>query len=84
LHQFDNILIYVLIGAAVITALLEHWVDTSVILAVVIINAIIGFIQEGKAEMAMDAIRNLKPRCCVTDIARLLKVRRWYLVISCC
>ncbi|MDA3869044.1 MAG: cation-transporting P-type ATPase [Gammaproteobacteria bacterium] len=59
LHQFDNILIYVLIGAAVITALLEHWVDTSVILAVVIINAIIGFIQEGKAEMAMDAIRNM-------------------------
>lgn len=59
LHQFDNILIYVLIGAATITALLEHWIDTSVILTVVIVNAIIGYIQEGKAEMAMDAIRNM-------------------------
>ncbi len=59
LHQFDNILIFVLIGAAAITALLGHWIDTSVILAVVIVNAIIGFIQEGKAETAMDAIRNM-------------------------
>ncbi len=59
MHQFDNILIYVLIGAATITALLEHWIDTSVILTVVIVNAIIGYIQEGKAEMAMNAIRNM-------------------------
>ncbi|MDT8384727.1 MAG: cation-transporting P-type ATPase [Gammaproteobacteria bacterium] len=64
--QFHNILIYVLLAAAVITALLDHWIDTSVILAVVIINAIIGFIQEGKAESAMDAIRNmLAPRASV-------------------
>ncbi|MDT8405303.1 cation-transporting P-type ATPase [Sulfuriflexus sp.] len=59
LHQFNNILIYVLLAAALITGLLEHWIDTSVILAVVIINAIIGFVQEGKAEMAMDAIRDM-------------------------
>ena len=55
--QFHNILIYVLLGAAVITALLDHLVDTGVILAVVLANAVIGFIQEGKAEKAMDAIR---------------------------
>jgi magnesium-transporting ATPase (P-type) len=46
-----------------ITALLSHWIDTGVILAVVIANAIIGFIHEGKAEQAMDAIRHmLAPR----------------------
>ena len=63
LLQFHNILIYVLIGAAAITAFLDHWIDTGVILAVVIANAVIGFVQEGKAEHAMDAIRHmLAPR----------------------
>ncbi|MGC1952017.1 MAG: cation-transporting P-type ATPase [Gammaproteobacteria bacterium] len=57
--QFHNILIYVLLAAAGITALLDHWVDTVVILAVVVANAIIGFVQEGKAEKAMDAIREM-------------------------
>ena len=44
LAQFQNILIYVLLGAASVTALLAHWVDTAVILAVVIINALIGYV----------------------------------------
>lgn len=55
--QFHNILIYVLLSSAFITALLGHWIDAFVILAVVFVNAVIGFIQEGKAEKAMDAIR---------------------------
>jgi len=59
LLQFHNILIYVLIGCAVVTAALDHWIDTGVILAVVVANAIIGYIQEGKAEKAMDAIRHM-------------------------
>lgn len=59
LRQFHNILIYVLLGCAAMTALLGHGSDTLVILAVVIVNAIIGFIQEGKAEAAMDAIRHM-------------------------
>lgn len=59
LAHFHNILIYVLLVSAIITALLQHWIDSAVILAVVVANAIIGFIQEGKAEQAMDAIRQM-------------------------
>jgi magnesium-transporting ATPase (P-type) len=73
LVQFHNILIYVLLAAAAVTAALAHWVDTAVILAVVIANAVIGFLQEGKAERAMDAIRRmLAPRASVLrDGARI-------------
>ncbi len=59
LYQFHNILIYVLLGSAVITMMLDHVIDTLVILAVVIANAILGFIQEGKAEKAMEALRQM-------------------------
>lgn len=59
LLQFHNVLIYVLLGSAAVTALLGHVVDTAVIIAVVVANAIIGFIQEGKAEAAMNAIRHM-------------------------
>jgi calcium-translocating P-type ATPase len=66
LRQFHNVLIYVLIGAALVTGALQHWLDTGVILAVVLANAIIGFIQEGKAEAAMAAIRGmLAPKAAV-------------------
>ncbi len=59
LAHFKNVLIYVLLGAAALTATLGHFVDTGVIVAVVIVNALIGFIQEGRAEQAMNAIRQL-------------------------
>lgn len=59
LLQFHNVLIYVLLVAAIITALLDHWLDTWVIMGVVVINAMIGFIQEGKAEKALEGIRKM-------------------------
>ncbi len=66
LLQFHNILIYILIVAAVGTALLGEWIDTGVIVAVVVINALIGFLQEGKAERALDSIRAmLSPKAVV-------------------
>jgi magnesium-transporting ATPase (P-type) len=59
MSQFHNILIYVLLIAACVTALLHEYVDASVIICVVVLNALIGFIQEGKAEKALSAIRKL-------------------------
>ncbi|MDC7785073.1 cation-transporting P-type ATPase [Rhodoplanes sp. TEM] len=59
LTQFQNLLIYVLLVAAVVTALLGHPIDTAVILLVVLANAAIGFVQEGRAEKALDAIRGM-------------------------
>lgn len=58
-QQFNNVLIIVLICAAAITALLGHWLDTGVILAVVLVNTVLGFVQEGKAEKAIAAIRSM-------------------------
>ena len=64
LRQFHNPLVYILLGAAAITSFLsisgqEMWADTIVIIGVVILNAILGFIQEGKAERALEALQSM-------------------------
>lgn len=59
LAQFNNLLIHVLLVAAAVTFALGALLDCGVILAVVLINAVIGHIQEGKAEAAVEAIRNM-------------------------
>lgn len=73
--HFHNVLIYVLLGSALITAALGHMTDTAVILAVVVANAVIGYIQEGRAEQAMGAIRQmLSPRTAVLRDGRRVSI----------
>lgn len=59
LAQFNNALIYFLLASAVAALALGHTIDAVVIVAVVSVNAVVGFIQEGKAEQALSAIRDL-------------------------
>ncbi|WP_326543161.1 HAD-IC family P-type ATPase [Pseudorhodoferax sp.] len=55
--QFQNALILFLLAAAAVAAVLGHWIDASVIVGVVLVNAVVGFVQEGKAEQALHALR---------------------------
>lgn len=59
LAHFNDVLIYILLAAALLTATMGHWVDTLVILSVVIINALIGYVQENNAEKSLSSIRNM-------------------------
>lgn len=72
LLQFHQPLVYILLAAAFITLILQEWVDSSVIFGVVIVNAIIGFIQESKAEKAIDALKQM-----MTTQATVLRDGKW-------
>lgn len=59
LRHFNDPLILFLLAAAVIAGALQHYVDAGVIAAVVLTNAIVGFVQEGRAEQEMAALRSM-------------------------
>src|SRR5262249_7207735 len=57
--QFNNILVYVLLAAGFTKLMLSLWIDAGIIFAVVVLNGLLGFVQEGKAEKALDSIRKM-------------------------
>ena len=83
LAQFRNLLIYVLLAAGAVTAALGHWLDSGVILGVVLLNAFIGFVQEGRAERALEGLRRmLSPRAVVRRGGRARTVPAEELVVG--
>ncbi|MBC17557.1 MAG: carbonate dehydratase [Desulfovibrio sp.] len=56
LLQFHQPLVYILIVAGIVTGFLGEWVDSGVIMAVVLVNAVVGYIQESKAVKALDSL----------------------------
>lgn len=65
ISQFHNVFIYILLFSALISLALQHYVDSAVIFAVVFVNALVGFIQEGKAENALLAIMSMTKTNCM-------------------
>jgi len=72
LLQFHQPLVYILLAAAFVTLFLQEWVDSSVIFGVVIINAIIGFVQESKAESAIESLKKM-----MTTQTNVLRDGKW-------
>jgi P-type Ca2+ transporter type 2C len=59
ISQFSSLLVWVLIGAALVSGLLEDWIDAAAILAIVFVNGVLGFVQEFRAERSLAALRRM-------------------------
>lgn len=57
--QLNNTVVYILVGAAIISAIFKDWADLALIVAVVVLNVLIGVVQEGKAESAAEALQSM-------------------------
>ena len=81
LHQFTSPLIYILMVAAVVTAFLGEYIDTGVIVAVLILNAVIGYFQEYKAETSVRALKSMVvPRAKVMRGGKEIEIASEFLV----
>ncbi len=72
LLQFHQPLIYILMAAGAVTLFLQEWVDSAVILGVVVVNAVIGFVQESKAQSAIESLKQM-----MTTQTTVLRDGRW-------
>ncbi len=81
LHQFTSPLIYILMVAAIVTFFLGEYIDTGVIIAVLMLNAAIGYFQEYKAETSVRALRNMVvPKTKVVRDGREIEIPSEHLV----
>jgi magnesium-transporting ATPase (P-type) len=77
ISHFHDLLIFILLISAIITAFMGHMIDTAVIVAVVLVNALIGFIQEGRAEQALAGIRKM-----LSQHAMVLRNNEWTQILA--
>ena len=74
-EQFKGIVIWVLIAAAVLSGIMGELVDAVVIVAIVILNAVLGFVQESRAERSLAALRRMSnPTCRVMRDGHLISI----------
>lgn len=81
LMQFNDPMIYILLAAAIVSILLKEVTDSVIILCVVLINGIVGYMQESKAEKAIDALKKMStPRAVVKRDGKVEEIDAWQLV----
>ncbi len=90
LGQFKDVLIIVLLLSSLVSVVIgiiqksyEEFIDAGIILIIVLVNAVIGFIQEKNSEKAMDSLKNLtKPYCKVNRNGKTIKIKSEELVVG--
>ncbi|WNS46894.1 calcium-translocating P-type ATPase, SERCA-type [Paenibacillus sp. MMS20-IR301] len=81
IEQFKNVMIFILLVAAVLSGILGEWTDTVIILLVVVLNAVLGVIQENKAEQALEALKSMSsPQARVRRGAQVTEIKSEELV----
>jgi Ca2+-transporting ATPase len=76
LLQFNQPLVYILMAAALVTLLLQEWIDSGVIFGVVLINAVVGFVQESRALKAIEALaRSMEGSATVVRAGKKVRIQ---------